>query len=194
MAFLYHKCPPPIWSPKMLVSSLSTLAGMGLDWDLRYGGSLSQGFCIHQPFPSHSIFLNSQLLLPNFTLPTFPSIILCSTNQGSTFQPSVSSTAQLKEPTAPSTSEAKRRVGKTDIECFLFCCIVSCVERVICTQGACGFLPRLINYNPFALIRQAFHWWDANLSYNGQLWQVFGTCVGTNMWQICKWYDSMKGG
>ena len=88
--------------------------------------------------------------------------LLHQTCSGSTFQPSASFMDQPRERTALSTLETKRR-GET-----IFCKVFE--KLFLFAQGACGFLPRLINYNPFALIR-----------WNIISWRYFSTASWTHL-------------
>ena len=102
-----------------------SFSGMVLDWDLRFGGSSSQGFTFlcTLPFSFLFFFLVAMFLIIGFAFSLwilfttkikkyFTILLLHLTCSGSTFQPSASFMDQPRGRTALSTLETKRR-GET---------------------------------------------------------------------------------
>ena len=100
-----------------------SFSGMVLDWDLRFGGSSSQGFNFLCTLPFSFLFPGCNVSYPWFCIfplnfvhhknkKYFTIWLLHLTCSGSTFQPSASFMDQPRERTALSTLETKRR-GET---------------------------------------------------------------------------------
>ena len=135
-----------------------SFSGTVLDWDLRFGGSSSQGFtfllctlsfsflfpgcnvsyhwfCI---FPLNFVHHKNKKIFHNLT--SAPDLLRFNIPTIREFYGSTEGTygtINIRNKEARRNNFLKRFCEKL----FLF------------AQGACGFLPRLINYNPFALIR-----------------------------------------
>ena len=142
--------------------------GMVLDWDLRFGGSSSQGFNFLCTLSFYSHFPGCKVSYPWFCI--FPLHFvhdkdikyfhnLTSAPDSLRFNiPTIREFYGSTEGTYGTINIRNKEARRNNfLKRF-------CEKLFLFAQGACGFLPRLINYNPFALIR-----------WNRISWRYFST-------------------